>query len=204
MEETTGAPSSFAALSPRRLRASSRDGGGVVNRPPSPLTMLLSRHTRRREVIAVLADRCAVRADLGRIGYAVAASGAEVDRAHRTFWPTQRAEPQRALARIGILCYVGPASRGVEGQNFTSNTRCADGQWIVCRASRPSSCRQRRRHDRDRTSHVGGEALDYDSTDHSRVQRRSCAQRRGIEPRATRRQHHRVLVHVDRAGGEAP
>ena len=32
--------------------ASSRDGYGVVNRPPSPLTMLLSRHTRRREVIA--------------------------------------------------------------------------------------------------------------------------------------------------------
>ena len=47
MEETAGAPSSFAALSPRRLRASSRDRGGVVNRPPSPLTMLLSRHTRR-------------------------------------------------------------------------------------------------------------------------------------------------------------
>ena len=55
MEETTGAPSSFAALSPRRLRASSRDGGGVVNRPPSPLTMLLSRHTRRREFLACLA-----------------------------------------------------------------------------------------------------------------------------------------------------
>src|SRR4051812_33852569 len=54
MEETTGAPSSFAALSPRRLRASSRDGGGVVNRPPSPLTMLLSRHTRRREFIVGL------------------------------------------------------------------------------------------------------------------------------------------------------
>src|SRR5829696_8462862 len=54
MEETTGAPSSFAALSRRRLRASSRDGGGVVNRPPSPLTMLLSRHTRRREVLAGL------------------------------------------------------------------------------------------------------------------------------------------------------
>src|SRR5215204_3797883 len=55
MEETTGAPSSFAALSPRRLRASSRDGGGVVNRPPSPLTMLLSRHTRRRELIGIIA-----------------------------------------------------------------------------------------------------------------------------------------------------
>src|SRR3954469_13595813 len=29
-------------------------GGGVVNRPPSPLTMLLSRRVRRREVIALL------------------------------------------------------------------------------------------------------------------------------------------------------
>jgi hypothetical protein len=48
MEETTGAPSSFTGYEPRRPRASSRDGGGVVNRPPSTLTMLLSRHTRRR------------------------------------------------------------------------------------------------------------------------------------------------------------
>src|SRR3954453_15774229 len=54
MEEATGAPSSFAACSPRRPRASSRDGGGVMNRPPSPLTMLLSRHTRRREVLAFI------------------------------------------------------------------------------------------------------------------------------------------------------
>jgi hypothetical protein len=38
----------------RRLRASSRDGSGVVNRPPSPLNMLLSRHTRRREFITLL------------------------------------------------------------------------------------------------------------------------------------------------------
>src|SRR4051812_17853956 len=53
MEEATGAPSSFAALSPRRLRASSRDGGGVVNRPPSSLTMLLSRHTRRRTFLGM-------------------------------------------------------------------------------------------------------------------------------------------------------
>jgi putative tryptophan/tyrosine transport system substrate-binding protein len=45
---TTGAPSSFAVYRPRRLRASSRDGGDGVNRPPSTLTMLLSRHTRRR------------------------------------------------------------------------------------------------------------------------------------------------------------
>src|SRR5829696_924623 len=77
MEETTGAPSSFAALSPRRLRASSRDGGGVVNRPPSHLTMLLSRHTRRRAfnalfAIAFTTPRLVLaqeRAKLARIGY---------------------------------------------------------------------------------------------------------------------------------------
>src|SRR6185436_13483322 len=54
MEETIGAPGSFAVCQPRRLRASDRDGGGVVNRPPSPFSMLLSRHTRRREFIGSL------------------------------------------------------------------------------------------------------------------------------------------------------
>jgi hypothetical protein len=52
MEEATGAPSSFAVYDPRRLRASGRDGGGVMSRPPSPLTMLVSGHARRREFIA--------------------------------------------------------------------------------------------------------------------------------------------------------
>ena len=33
----------------RRLRASGRGEGRVMIRPSSPLTMLLSRHTRRRE-----------------------------------------------------------------------------------------------------------------------------------------------------------
>src|SRR5215469_3665357 len=46
MEEATGAPSSFAVSHPRRLRASGRDEGRVMIRPSSPLTMLLSRHTR--------------------------------------------------------------------------------------------------------------------------------------------------------------
>jgi hypothetical protein len=41
----------------RRLRASSRDGSGVVNRPPPPLNMLLSRHTRRREFVTLLCKR---------------------------------------------------------------------------------------------------------------------------------------------------
>src|SRR3979490_3404162 len=50
MEEATGAPSSLAVYDPRRLRAFSRDGGVVVNQPPSPLTMLFSRHTRRSDV----------------------------------------------------------------------------------------------------------------------------------------------------------
>src|SRR2546426_6103392 len=54
MEEATGAPSSFADWDPKRLRASGRDGGAVMTQPPSPLTMLFSRHTRRREFIALL------------------------------------------------------------------------------------------------------------------------------------------------------
>jgi hypothetical protein len=45
MEEATGAPSSFTVYHPKRLRASGRDEGGVMNRPPSSLTMPLSRHT---------------------------------------------------------------------------------------------------------------------------------------------------------------
>src|SRR5256886_12801427 len=54
MEEATGAPSSFAVWNPKRLRASGRDGETVMTEPPSPLTMLLSRHTKRREFISLL------------------------------------------------------------------------------------------------------------------------------------------------------
>ena len=76
-EETTGAPSSFAGYEPRRPLASSRDEGGVVNRPPSTLTMLLSRHTRRREFIALLggaiiASRASARAGDGELHRALA------------------------------------------------------------------------------------------------------------------------------------
>ena len=54
MEEATGAPSSLADWDPKRLRASSRDGETVMTESPSPLTMLLSRHTKRREFILAL------------------------------------------------------------------------------------------------------------------------------------------------------
>src|SRR5881296_1618290 len=54
MEEATGAPSSFAVSDPKRLRASGRDEETVMTEPPSPLRMLLSRHTKRREFIALL------------------------------------------------------------------------------------------------------------------------------------------------------
>ena len=37
-----------------RLRASGRDGETVMTEPPSPLRMLLSRHTKHREFITLL------------------------------------------------------------------------------------------------------------------------------------------------------
>src|SRR5712671_2554893 len=59
MEEATGAPSSFTVWDPKRLRASGRGGETVMTEPPSPLTMLLSRHTKRREFIAGLGSAAA-------------------------------------------------------------------------------------------------------------------------------------------------
>ena len=55
MEEATGAPSSFAVCDPKRLRPSGRDGGAVMTRPLSPLSLLLFfRHAKHREFITLL------------------------------------------------------------------------------------------------------------------------------------------------------
>jgi len=54
MEEAIGAPSSLADYGPKRLRASGRDGASLVSRAPSPLSMLFSRHTKRREFIKLM------------------------------------------------------------------------------------------------------------------------------------------------------
>src|SRR5262245_56479665 len=59
MEEATGAPSSLAVSVPKRLRASRRDGETVMTEPPSPLRMLLSRHTKRRDFTMLLGGAAA-------------------------------------------------------------------------------------------------------------------------------------------------
>jgi hypothetical protein len=117
MEEATGAPSSFAVYDPRRLRASGRDGGGVMSRPPSPLTMLLSRHTRRREFIGGLGGAAAwplvARAQQSKTAVIGLLGANSVDTNLRQVIPAVR----RGLSETGYF----------EGRNFAFEHRGAEG-----------------------------------------------------------------------------
>jgi hypothetical protein len=67
---------------PKRLRASSRDGGRIMSRPPSPISMLLSRHTKRRAFIAALGGAAA--------------------------WPfVARGQQTERVRRVGVLMALG-------------------------------------------------------------------------------------------------
>ena len=86
-----------------------------MTQPPSPLTMLFSRHTRRREFITLLGGLAAAW-PLVALGQQAAA------RPHRFFVRGCRAKPagfRRGLSEIGF----------VEGRNIAIEYRWADGHF---------------------------------------------------------------------------
>ena len=170
-----------------------------MNRPPSPFTMLLSRHTRRREFITLL-------------GGAAAA------------WPlAARAQQAERMRRIGVLM---PASRGRSGIRRPASRRsckgCSELGWIDgrnvridyrwgagrCRAPFASIAAELvalapdvilAHRQRDRGAAAAG---DPHRADRVRECRRSGRRRLRRKPGAAGRQRHRVHHVRIRLGGK--
>src|SRR6516165_1141498 len=117
MEEATGAPSSLADYGPKRLRASGRDGAGLVSRAPSPLSMLFSRHTKRRAFITLLG---------GAAAWPLAARAqAPAKRPRITFLGASGPRPS---AKVTAAFIEGMRALGyTEGRDFEMEYRWAEG-----------------------------------------------------------------------------
>jgi putative ABC transport system substrate-binding protein len=120
MEDATGAPSSFAVWDPRRLRASGRDGGTVMTESPSPLRMLLSRHTRRREFITLLGSTA--------IAWPLAVRAQQPDRMRRigVLTPFAESDPEGQV-RMGAFRQGLEKLGWTEGRNIRIDYHWAPG-----------------------------------------------------------------------------
>src|SRR5262249_5818891 len=121
MEEATGAPSSLTDWGPKRLRASGREGGrAMTTQPLSALTMLLSRHTRRREFITLLGG--------GVAGWPLAAHAQRPGKVWRIGFPL--AVPREDFSRLYAGFHQGIQELGyVEGKDFVVEWRSAEGRY---------------------------------------------------------------------------
>ena len=163
-----------------------------MTRPPSPLTMLFSRHTRRREFITLL-------------GGAAAA------------WPLAARAQQAAMPVIGFLNaasakgYARPLSaflKGlseagyVEGRNVAIEYRWAEGQYDRLPAFAADLVQSQGERDRrdQHSRRACCEGSDNDDSDRLHDQQRSSAARPRRQPEPAGRQRH-GRVAIERGGG---